>query len=137
MAVQISRVDYFYASTEDRPGATYQILHALAEAGVDMLAFSAMPVGPSRAQLTLFPAESDGLLRVAPRLGLSLSQPQRAILVEGDDELGALGEIHRKLYDARINVFASSGVKAGAGRFGYLLYVRPEEYERAANVLGI
>jgi hypothetical protein len=137
MAVHISRVEYYYASTEDRPGATYQILHALAEAGVNMLAFSAIPVGPSRAQLTLFPAESDGLLRVAPRLGLSLSQPQRAILVEGDDELGALGDVHRKLYDAKVNVFASSGVTAGQGRFGYLLYVRPEDYERAVSVLGI
>ncbi len=137
MSVKISRVEYYYASTEDRPGATYQLLQAMANAGVQLLAFSAIPVGPSRAQLTLFPVDNDRLLRTAPKLGLSLSEPQRAFLVQGEDEVGALGEVHRKLYDAKINVFASSGVTDGVGRFGYLLYVRPEDYERAAGVLGI
>jgi hypothetical protein len=66
---------------------------------------------------------------------LNLSAPQRAFLVHGEDQLGALGEVHRQLFDARVNVYASSGMTGGGGRFGYLLYVRPEDYERAAGVL--
>jgi len=135
MSLQIQRVEYYYASTEDRPGATYQILQILAGAEIDLLAFSAVPTGPSQAQLALFPKDKEQLVQAAPKLGLNLSAPQRAFLVLGKDQLGALSEVHRKLFDARVNVFASSGVTGGDSRFGYLLYVRPEDYERAASVL--
>lgn len=137
MAMQIQRVEYYYASTEDRPGATYQILQMLAGAEIDMLAFSAVPTGPSQAQLALFPRDKEQLVNTAPKLGLNVSAPQRAFLVHGEDHMGALSEVHRKLFDARVNVYASSGVTGGEGRFGYLLYVRPEDYERAASVLKI
>jgi hypothetical protein len=58
-------------------------------------------------------------------------------LVQGDDELGALAGIHEKLYEANVNVYASSGVSDGKGSYGYVIYVRPEEYERAAKTLGM
>ena len=138
MSTKIQRIDYYYASTEDRPGATYQILQMLASSGVDLLAFSSMPTGPSQAQLALFPRDADHLLKVAPKIGLSISDTQqRAFIVFGDDELGALSEVHRKLFDAKINVFSSYGVTGGDQRFGYVFYVRPEVYERAASVLGV
>jgi hypothetical protein len=137
MSIRIRRVTYAYAGTEDRPGAIYQLLAQLAEAEVDLLAFSAVPIGPNRAQLTLFPRDFDRLAAAAPRLGLSLGGEQQAFLVQGDDELGALADVHRTLFDARINVFAANGVTDGQGRFGYLIYVRPEDYERAAGVLEV
>ena len=65
-----------------------------------------------------------------------LHGPHRAFLVQGDDELGALVDIHSSLFDANINVYASNGV-SGVDTFGYILYVRPEDYERAASVLGV
>jgi hypothetical protein len=48
----------------------------------------------------------------------------------------SLIEIHRKLFDANINIYASSGVTADCGRFGYLVHVKEEDFERAAMVLG-
>jgi hypothetical protein len=51
--------------------------------------------------------------------------------------LGALAEIHQVLYQADVNIYASSGVTDGRGTFGYLIYVRPEEYERAAAALSV
>lgn len=57
-------------------------------------------------------------------------------LSRGDDKLGAFADIHRMLSDEQINVYASSGVTDGRGGFGYVLYVRPEDYQRAAVVLG-
>ncbi|MDZ7623028.1 MAG: hypothetical protein U5J96_01085 [Ignavibacteriaceae bacterium] len=61
----------------------------------------------------------------------------RLYLVQGDDELGALADIHQVLYEANVNVYASNGVTDSRGCFGYLLYVRPEEYERAAAALKV
>jgi hypothetical protein len=96
-----------------------------------------LPVGPTRTQLTLFPEESARLVEAARRAGLTLDGPQPALLVQGDDELGALARVHRDLAQAGVNVYASTGVADGRGAFGYILYVRPDEYERAAQVLGL
>jgi hypothetical protein len=34
-------------------------------------------------------------------------------------------------------VFASTGVADGRGGYGYIIFVRPEEYERAAEALDV
>jgi hypothetical protein len=36
-----------------------------------------------------------------------------------------------------VNVYASNAVADGFGKYGYLIYVRPEDYERAANALEV
>lgn len=137
MAATIRRVDYYYATVKDRPGAAYSLLSALAESSVNLLAFSAVPSGAASAQLTLFPADGKALERAAAETGLTLSGPEHAILVQGDDELGALATIHGKLMDAKVNVFNSTGVTDGAGRFGYIIYVRSGRFEDAARAVGI
>lgn len=137
MATRIRRVEYFYTTVEDRPGEAYRVLSGLADSGVDLLAMTAIPTGPSRTQLALFPSDSPQLRDVAGRIGMELDGPYPALLVQGDDELGALARIHERLADDDVNVYASSGVTDGQGEFGYLLYVRPDEFDRAARALGI
>jgi hypothetical protein len=44
--------------------------------------------------------------------------------------------VHEKLYEAGVDVYASTGVTDGRGSYGYIVYVRPEEYEQAAQALG-
>jgi len=137
MAYTIRRVDYFNATVHDEPGQGYQILSQLANLGVNLLAFTGMPAGQARTQLTLFPEDPQCMAAAARRAGLPLEGPHPALLVQGDDELGAFARIHLRLYEARVNVFASSGVADGKGAFAYILYVRPEEYEGAARALGL
>lgn len=137
MAVKVRAVDYFNATVRDMPGASYGVLEELAAKGVNLLAFSAVPVGPEYTQLVLFPADSDKLLHFAADTGTVLHGPHRALLVQGDDELGALTDIHRRLADAGINVYASNGVTDGRGGYGYLIYVRGEQFSEAARVLGV
>jgi hypothetical protein len=84
----------------------------------------------------LFPEEEDRLARVAEEQGLDLGGPQHALLVQGDDRLGVLADVHRKLFEAGINVASSAGVTDGRGGFAYLLYLRHEDGDRAADVLG-
>jgi predicted amino acid-binding ACT domain protein len=136
MAFRIRRVDYFYTTVQDRPGEAYNLLSQLAELGLNMVAFTAVPVGPTQTQLTLFPEETLKMESVAQRAGLRLDGPHSALLVQGDDELGALAEVHQKLLQGNVNVYAANGVTDGRGSFGYLIYIRPEEYERAAQIMG-
>ena len=137
MSVNVRRVEYFYVTVRDRPGAAYRLLEELAGAEVNLLAFSAVPMGPEYTQLTVFPESVAQLARAAERASLVLTGPNRAFLIQGDDQLGALVDLHRKLYDAGVNIYASSGVADGRGDYGYVLHVRSEDFERAAQALGL
>jgi len=137
MAYSIRRVEYFYTTVRDRPGEAYNFLAQMAEMGLNMLAFTAVPVGPMHTQFTLFPDDPAEMAVAAQRAGMRVDGPHTAFLVQGDDELGALAEIHQELFRANVNVYASTGVTDGRGAYGYLIYVRPEEYDRAAKALGL
>jgi len=39
------------------------------------------------------------------------------------------------LYEANVNVYASSGVADGRGSYRYVIYVKPDDYERAVAAL--
>ena len=102
MAYRIRRVEYYYTTVEDQPGEAYKILSRLASLGVNLLAFTAVPVGPIRTQMTLFPEESARLENAAGGAGMSLDGPHPALLVQGDDELGALVAVHQQLFQSRL-----------------------------------
>jgi hypothetical protein len=137
MAYAIRRAEYFHATVVDQPGEAYRVLSALAGLGVDLLAFTTVPVGPDRTQVTLFPAEQSKMTSEAKKANMALDGPHSALLLQGDDELGALVEVHEKLYRAGVNVYASTGVSDGHGEFGYVIYVREEDCDRAAKALGV
>lgn len=137
MASRIRRVEYFHATVKDRPGEAYQLLSQLAGSGVNLLAFSAVPAGVEHTQLMLFPESVEALLRAAASEGLVLSGPQHALLIQGDDELGALAEVHRQLSSGQVNVYASTGVADGQGGFGYVVFLRSEDIDLATGILGI
>jgi len=137
MAYTMRRADYYHTTIDDEPGEAFRVLSQLAGQGVNLLAFTGMPIGPMRTQFTLFPEDGSRLREAARRAGWMLDGPYTALLVQGDDELGALARIHVKLYEAKVNVYASSGVADGRGAFGYVLYVRPDEYERAVRAMGL
>ncbi len=135
MGFTVRRVEYYYATLNERPAEAYTALTALAHQGVSFVAVTVVPMGPDGTQLTMFPAEPARLVDAARKAGLALHGPTTALLVQGHDELGALATIHGTLHDAGVEVFASSGVADGRGYYGYILYVRPEHAERAAQVL--
>ncbi len=137
MSFTIRRADYFYTTIQDQPGEAYKLLSQLAALGINLFAFSGVPLGPMRTQLTLFPEDTLKMKDAANKAGLILDGPHPALLVQGDDELGALAGIHVKLYEADVNVYASSGVSDGKGSYGYVIYVRPDEHERAVKALGV
>jgi hypothetical protein len=135
MSASIVCADYYHAMVKDRPGAAYELLSQLSASGVSLMAFNAIPMGGEQTQLVLFPTSPSRLVKAAEDAGIDLTGPQHAIVVRGDDKLRAISEVHRRLYDANINVYASSGVVADCGRFAYVLYVKEDDFEHAARVL--
>ncbi len=137
MSATIRPVEYFTVTVHEEPEAAYELLGQLATSGINLLAFNAIPAGLRATQLVLFPEDRSLLEAIAEHKGLDLIGPDRALLILGDDELGALARIHRQLTAAGVHPFASSGVIDGKGGFGYVVYLRGDEFERAARALGL
>ena len=137
MGFRVRRVAYFYVTLNDEPGEAYGLLAELAKLGVNLLGFTGMPIGPHRTQLSVFPEDDTRFSAAVAQAHVTVDGPHPALLVQGDDELGALADIHRRLRDAEVNVYASHGVTDGRGAFGYVLYVRPDRYQQAAHALGV
>ena len=107
----------------------------MASEEINLLAFSAVPYGPNHVELTIFPDRSKDFEGVARKLGWVLTGPQHACLIQGDDHLGALAEIHKRLRDANVNIYASTGVTDGEGRYGYVIYLKEDDHQAAAKAL--
>jgi hypothetical protein len=137
MSAKIRKVDYYYMMVPDKPGAACHVLFQLAAADVNLLAFSAVPIGPENTQLVLFPESIDALARGAENAGFVLTGPNRALLVQGDDQLGALVGLHEKLSEAGVNVYASTGVSDGKGGFGYVMYIKEDQFNEAVRILNL
>ena len=135
MTFSVRTVEYFYTRVEEEPSRAYDFLARLASEEINLLAFSAVPFGPNHIELTIFPDRSDEFQRVAKKLRWTLIGPQHACLVQGDDHLGALAEIHRRLLDSGVSIYASTGVTDGEGHYGYVIYVKEEDHQAAARAL--
>jgi hypothetical protein len=85
---------------------------------------------------TIFPDRSEVFIQLARKLGWEVAGPQHAFLVQGDDSLGALADIQRMLFEADVEIYASSGVTDGNGHYGYVIYFKEEDNVRAARALG-
>jgi len=135
MPASVIEVFYYYALVADKPGEARKLLEFLSERAVNLLAFTAFPVGGGQSQLDFLPADPDQLKKAAKDANIPLVGPKRAFLLQGEDKVGALYEFHLKLSNAGINVHACNGVVDGTGRFGYVIWVNPADYEKAAAAL--
>jgi hypothetical protein len=137
MAFTVRAIDYYYVNVRDELGAAYRVLSQLAERGVNLLAFTAVPSGPTLAQFALFPEDPNMLIAEARSAGLPLDGPHHALLVQGDAELGALANVHERLFGVGVDIYASAGVTDGSGSFGYVMYVREDQFTRAVRALDL
>jgi hypothetical protein len=137
MGETIRLVDYFYVVAPDKPGEAVRMLDHLKAAGVNLLAFSGFPARAGRAQLDFVPEDPKAFRDAARQARWKLVGPKRGFLIQGDDRVGALADVLRKLADAKINVTATDAVAAGGGRYGVILWVKPRDVRRAAKAFGI
>jgi hypothetical protein len=137
MAENIRRVEYYYVVVKDKPGSGAAVLGPLQEAGVNLLAYLGFPAGRGKSQIDLVPENPAVFKYAAQKAGLKLSRAKRAFLVDGDDRIGAVADLTRRLAEAKVNVTAACAAGSGAGRYGMILWVPTASYGKAAKVLGV
>ena len=137
MSSSIRRIEYFYTNIKDQPGEAYHLLTRLESMGTHLLAFSAMPTGVNTTQFALFVDDARQFERLAKQASITLDGPYLALLVQGDAKLAELADIHRRLFEGAVNVYASTGMADEQGKYDYVIYIRPDEFERAARLLSV
>lgn len=131
MADTVRRVEYFYVQVPNRAGEGARYLSALAEAGINLLAFTGFPEGRG-SQLDFVPSNPAAFRAFARRAKWKVTGPKRAFLISGGDRVGVVAEMHARLAAARINVTAIDAICAGGDRYGAILWVAARDYRRAA-----
>ena len=135
MAYRTLKVNYCKMTILSRAGQGEKILAALAEAGINLLAFTGFPAGGGKSQVDFVSDAMPAIRRLAKKEGWRLSDTKNAFLVQGNDEVGVVHKVLKRLADEKINVVAVDAVAAGAGRFGMILWVRPKDYRAATRAL--
>jgi hypothetical protein len=135
MPLDIRRVDYYNLTVQEHVAGGSAMLGTIVGAGVDFLAYKAVPLGATRTRFTLFPVDGPKLMDGAANAGLAVDGPHPAVLIVGDERPGALADIYRRLAQAGIPVEESCGIAHVNGGFGVVLYLRPEDCDRATAAL--
>jgi hypothetical protein len=132
----VRQVEYFSIKVVDKPGEAFRVLQALVSAGINLLACSGHQVA-GQAQIDVVPDDALKFHAAAKSAGFSFSATRSGFLIQGEDRPGALARNLQRLADARINVTGIDAMAAGAGRWGAIVWVKPEDVGRAASALGI
>ena len=135
MADTIRKVAYYKTDVPNKPGEGARLLGALKDAGVNLLAFSGFPSG-RRAQVDFIPEDEAAFKKAAREAGLKLSARKSCFLVQGEDRVGAVADILSTLAGAKINVTALDAIVAGEGRYGVILWVKPQDIRKTARLIG-
>jgi len=136
MADRVLKARYCKIMVPHRPGHGASLLGAIADAGINLLAYSGFPAGGGKAQLDLIGEDMGAVRRVAAKHGWRASAVKRCFVIQGDDRVGAVRRHLDRLVTARINITAADAVAAGRNRYGMLLWVKRKDYARAARALG-
>jgi hypothetical protein len=134
MVDTVRKVVYFAMDVPNKPGEGARVLGTLADAGVNLLAFSGFPNG-RKAQLDIVP-EDVVMFKNAAKAAKIKTRPQKfGFLVQGDDRKGATAELLKKMAEKKINVTAIDAVSAGVGRYAAILWVGTKDVSKAAKAL--
>ena len=134
MADVIRTAQYFKVQIADKPGTLAGALAPQREVGGNLLAVHAFPRS-RRTQVDVVPEDPTAFKAIAKAHKLKIQGPKMCLLVDGDDRPGALADLTDRLGSAKINLIAVTGLCAGQGRFGAILWVKPGDVKKAVKVL--
>jgi hypothetical protein len=137
MALQVSRVDIWAGSVQDRPGALAEKLTALAEAGAELQYVMARraPEKPGTGVVFLAPLKGARQTQAAKRAGLHKSRSIFAVRAEGADKPGLGAQITAALGAKDINLRGMSAAVIGKRFVLYLALDGSTDATKAARVL--
>ena len=136
MGDAIRTVQYFKVQIADKPGTLTGMLAPIREAGVNLLAVHAFPRNRGT-QVDVVPEDPVTFKNAAKAKKLKVKGPKTCLLVDGADRAGALAALTARLGSAGINMTAVTGLAAGQGRFGVILWVKPKDLKKAVKVFGV
>lgn len=137
MAQSAKKVEVFHAQIANKVGEGAKVLSALAEGGVNLLAFWGYPLGAKakKAAIEIIPETAAGFKKIAKKAGLEVEKSV-AFLVMGDDKPGALAGLLAGLAAAGINVNAVKSSQCCDGMYKAGIFVAAEDVRKAGKVLG-
>jgi len=130
----VRKASYYSMKVPQRPGSGAQLLAAMKAAKVNLLAFTGFPEGGG-AQVDFVPQDGTKFLKAARQAKLRISPRKTALLVQGDDRVGALTGVLGRLAAAKINLVSLQAVTAGKRRYGAILWVKRKDVAKAARAL--
>jgi hypothetical protein len=136
MADLVRTAQYFKVQIADKPGELAGVLTPLHESGMNLLAVHAFPRN-RRTQVDVVPEDPTAFKNFAKVHRWKMQGPKVCLLVDGDDRAGALADLTKQLSSAKINMIAVTGLTAGQGRCGAILWVKPRDVKKAAKILGV
>jgi hypothetical protein len=136
MKDQVLRIEYFTLIADDRPGVGAELGRQMAKENVTLLGILEIPAQAGKVQIDLIPENPEALTRLAKKVGLKLSEPKLAFLLQGIDRPEAITEPLERLGNNGINVRSMIGINAGEKRYGSILFVDPNLIEKATQTLG-
>ncbi len=111
MRVDVSRVDIWAASMEDRPGGLAEKLDALAQADVDLEFISARraPDKPGTGVVFVTPIKGPKQIEAARKAGFEKSKSLFAVRIATGNKPGYSAEVTMRLAEAGLNLRGISG----------------------------
>ena len=137
MRVDVSRVDIWVASIEDRPGGLAEKLDILAQADVDLEFVSARraPDKPGEGVVFVAPIQGPRQTRAARKAGFEKTKSLYGVRVATGNKPGFTSELTVKLADAGLNLRGLSGASIGNRAIFYVAFDSSEDAGKAMRAL--
>ncbi|MBN1440538.1 MAG: hypothetical protein JW929_14115 [Anaerolineales bacterium] len=135
MALEVRKVGCYAITVPGNIAEASKMLAAIAESGVDFLAYQAVPADSRHTRFTLIPVDDSVMSVGAEKAGLKFEGPDSAVIITGDERPGALAEIYGRLNRAGIHVEESSGMAHIRGGYGVILYLQKDDCGKAMAAL--
>ena len=137
MALNVTRVDVWAASIDDRPGGLAEKLEALAEAGaqLEFVISRRAPDKPGTGVVFLTPLKGAAQTRAAKKVGLAKTKSLHSVRIEGPDKPGLGARITQALADAGINLRGLSAAAIGRRCVVHLALDRSADATKAVRIL--
>jgi len=137
MKLEVSKVEVWSASLEDRPGALAEKLAALSDAGANLEFVLARrePAAPGTGVVFIAPIKGARQTKAAAGVGLAKSGDLCALRVEGADKPGLGAAITRAIAQAGVNLRGLTAVAAGRKAVAYLAFDSADDARKAAKAI--
>ena len=127
---------YSFVIDDGAPGAA-RLVERLSSSGIDLLAFTECPLPAGKSQLNVVAAGEESVAQAAHGMGRDLRETGSGLLMRGDSWPNPITDALARLSSAHIGIAAAEAISSHDGVFEALIWLTPEEVDRAAAVLGL